>query len=161
MGYSVRDHLRHTNRLVTGYQRYTGTTVLWWEWDQADTTVDTLYDEGSATGHRRWYPPKKIPVYSLIRTDRTERPGSEGFYDAASVHVSALLDQLRKAGLTNPADSQKHLFDRFLYAGMIFEIRTYQIHGRLQSYETDVGIDATQVNPEELINDPDFGAYLS
>lgn len=160
MPYTVRDHLRHTNKAVTGYQRYTGLTVLWWEWDQVHTTVDALYDEGSATGHRRWYAPKYIPVYSLIRTDRTERPGAEGFYDANSIHISALLEQLKKAGLTNPANSQAHLFDRIGYAGAIYEIRTYQIHGRLRVYETDVGIDATQVNPEEVVNDSDFSAYL-
>ncbi len=160
MGYTVRDHFHQTNKAVTKFQREVGVDVLWWEFDVTDTTEDDVYDEGSAEGQRRWYTPKLMPVYSLIRTDRTERPGAEGFYDANSVHVSALLEQLRKRGLSDPYDAQRHLFDRFLYAGQIFEIRVYQIHGRLQTWETDVGINATQVNPEELINDPDFGAYL-
>lgn len=161
MPYNIRDHYRETNEAIADFQGEVGTRILWWEFDKALTTVDDLYDEGSMTGQRRWHAPKRVPVYSVIRTERAERPGSEGFYDASTIHFSALLEQLRKAGLSDPYDAQRHLFDRVLWDGEIFEIRVYQIHGRLQMYETTVGIDATEVDPAEMVNDPDFTAYLT
>lgn len=161
MPYDVRDHYAESNKAIAQFQREVGTIILWWEFDSADTTEDDLYDEGSAVGQRRWYPPKKIPVYSVIRVDRTERPHAEGFYDANTVHFSGLVEQWRRAGLTDPHNSQLHLFDRVKFGDAIYEIRQYQIHGRLHLLETTVGVDATQVNPEEVVNDPDFTAYFS
>ena len=161
MPYTVRDHLRHENRQITTFQRKAGTTIQWWEFDRADTTRDAVYDEGPgvAGGGRLWYPPKMIPVYSIIRVEGVEVPGPEGKYTVDTIHVSALLDQLRKAGLSNLLDAQSHLNDRFVWDSFVWEIRTYQIQGRLQTYETTVGIQATKVSPEEMINDSQFGAF--
>lgn len=160
MPYDVRDHFAQTNEAITTFQREVGTQLLWWEYDRTDSHMDDLYDEGSVEGQRRWYPPKLIPVYSVIRVDRTERPGAEGFYDANTMHFSGLIEQWEKAGLTDPHDSQRHLFDRVKFGDAIYEIRVYQVHARLQLYETTVGVDSTQVNPEEMVNDPDFSAYV-
>jgi hypothetical protein len=168
MPYRVRDHLRHTNKEIARFQRYTGTTVLWYEWAGViDTTPDVsegiedLYDEGglAATQARRWVAPKPMPVYSVIRQEDVETPSAEGMYTVETIHISALLEQLRAAGLSDPYDARRHLFDRIVWDGRVYEIRRYQIQGRLQNYETTVGIDATRVMPEEMINDPDFTGY--
>ncbi len=170
MPYRVRDHLRHTNKEVARFQRYAGTTVLWYEWEGViDTSPDTpgsigledLYDEGggSITQTRQWYAPKPMPVYSVIRQEDVEAPSAEGMYTVETIHFSALLEQLRAAGLSDPYDARKHLFDRVVWDNRVYEIRRYQLQGRLQNYETTVGVDATRVMPEEMVNDPDFAAY--
>lgn len=171
MPYRVRDHLRHTNKAITAFQGYTGTTVLWYEWEGvvdttpdapgADTGLEDLYDEGggSSTQARRWKAPKQMPVYSVIRQEDVETPSAEGMYTVETIHLTALLEQLRQHGLREPYDARKHLFDRIVWDGRVYEIRRYQIQGRLQNYETTVGIDATRVMPEEMVNDPDFAAY--
>lgn len=159
MPYTIRDHLRHTNRQITKFQRKAGTAVQWWEFDRADTTEDDIYDEGSTTGHRMWFPPKTIPVYSIIREEGVEVPGPEGQYTVDTIHISALLEQLKRAGLSEPYNAQKHINDRVVYDNFVWELRRYQIMGRLQDYETTVSIDATKVSPEEMQNDPQFAAY--
>jgi len=168
MPYRIRDHFRHTNRAVSAFQKYVGTTILWFEWEgMVDVTpsqsegIEDLYDEGGVapTQNRQWHSPKPMPVYSVIRTEDVEAPSPEGMYTVDSIHFSALLEQLRQAGLNDPYDARKHLFDRVLWDGRIYEIRRYQIQGRIEHYETTVGIDATRVMPEEMINDPDFAAY--
>jgi hypothetical protein len=159
MPYDYRDHIRETNKAITHFQREVGVTILWFEFDRADTSVDDVYDEGSAAGGRRWFPPKRVPVYSLIRQEAEERPDAEGFYAPDTIHFSALIEQLRKAGLSNPTDARSHLLDRVLWDGEIWNIQGYQIQGRLHGIETTLGIDAVQVSPEEMVNDPDFAAY--
>ena len=159
MPYSIRDHLRHANKEINRFQRKVGTSVLWWEFDKAGTTKDDLYDEGSATGHREWVAPKRIPVYSVIRQEGIETPNPEGQYTVDSIHLSGQLEKMRQAGLSEPYNSQRHINDRFVYDGFVWEVRRYQIFGRLWDYETTVGIDATKVSPEEMINDPQFQAY--
>lgn len=156
MPYTIRDHLRHTNRQVTKFQRKAGTTVAWWEFDKENTTRDPVYDEG---GQRMWHAPKQIPVYSVIRAEGVEVPSAEGQYTVDTIHLSGLLDQFRRHGLTEPYNAQRHINDRIIYDNFVWEIRRYQIMGRLQDYETTVSIDATKVSPEELINDPQFTAY--
>lgn len=168
MPYNVRDHFRHTNKEIARFQRAVGTTVLWYEWEGVvDTTptvsegIEDLYDEGGVvtTQGRRWYPPKPMPVYSVIRQEDVEAPSAEGMYAVDSIHVAALLEQLRQAGLSDPYDARKHLFDRLVWDNRVYEIRRYQIQGRLNQYETTVGIDATRVMPEEMQGDTDFAAY--
>lgn len=156
MPYTARDHLRHTHRQLNRFQRKVGTKVRWWEFDPENTTKDDLYDEGPA---RMWHAPKSVPVYSIIREEGVEVPGPEGKYTVDTIHISADLEALRRAGLSEPYNAQKHLNDRLFYDNFIWEIRRYQIHGRLQDYETTVGIDATRVSPEEMVNDPQFSDY--
>ena len=156
MPYTVRDHLRHTNRQVTKFQRKVGTIVDWWEFDKVNTTKDDIYDEGP---DRKWKAPKRMPVYSVIRVEGVEVPDAEGQYTVDSIHFSGLLEQFRRAGMTAPYDAQAHINDRVIYDHFVWEIRRYQIMGRLQDYETTVSIDATKVSPEEMINDSQFGDY--
>lgn len=156
MPYTVRDHYRHTNRMIEEYQQYTGVTVLWYEWDPDTTTVDDLYDEGPS---RRWMVPKPMPVYSLVREEGTEVPSAEGHYPVDTIHAAALLEQLRKYGLSDPYDAQRHLHDRFIWDGFVWEVRRWAIQGRTRTYEATVGIDAYRVMPDELVNDPDFAVY--
>lgn len=151
--------MRHTNRQISRFQRKVGAQVLWYEFDKENTETDDLYDEGSSTGGRMWKTPRRIPVYSVIRTEGAEVPGAEGQYTVDSIHFSALLEQLRRFGLSEPFNAQKHINDRIVWDNFVWEIRRYQIQGRLQEYETTVGVDATKVTPDEMINDPQFGEY--
>jgi hypothetical protein len=105
---------------------------------------------------RRWFAPKRIPVYSVIRVEASETPDDVGLYTVDSIHITALIEQIRKHGLTNPYDAKAHLNDRFVWDSFVWEIRRYQIQGRVKALETTVGIDATKVSEEEMVNDVDF-----
>ena len=159
MPYTSRDHLRHTNRQITRFQRKVGTIVVWYEFDRENSQEDDLYDEGYINKSRMWKAPRRIPVYSIIRAEGDEVPGAEGQYTVDTIHISALLEQLCRFGLSEPYNAQRHLNDRIIYDNFVWEIRRYQIHGRLNDYETTVGIDATKVSPEEMQNDSQFTEY--
>lgn len=154
------------NKGISAYQGEVGQDIVWFSFDTAEAAADDetdIYDEGTAANPRRWKAGIKIPVYSIIREEGAEVPSGEGFYTVDTIHFSALLEQLKQRGLPNVYDAQSKLFDRIVWDGMVWEIRRYQIQGRLaaRNLETVVGIDATRVKSEEMVNDPDFAAYAT
>lgn len=155
MPYDARDHFRETNKAITDFQRQIGATVIWYEWNPESTPDDTIYDQYG----RDWHPGKPMPLYSIIRDEGAEVPSAEGFYTVDTIHCAALLEQLRRAGLSDPYNAQRHLRDRFSWDGFIWEVRRWAIQGRLQTMEATVGIDATKVTEEEMRHDPDFQPY--
>lgn len=144
--------------IVRDLQREVGATVQWREFDPSASTVDTLYDEA---GILRWKPSKPIPVYAVIRDEGAEDPNAEGLYTIDTIHFSASIEQLRRAGLTKPHDGQAHLRDRIIWDDFVWDIRHYAITGRVQEYEVSVGIDAVKLSYEELVNDPDFSSFYT
>lgn len=147
---------RSINDGIIKWRHEIGQVLLWYEFDRVLSVRDPVYDE---SGARRWLAPKRIPVYSVIRVEASEVPSPTGFYTVDTVHSSALLEQLRRHGLSNPYDAQAHLKDRFVWDGFVWEIRRYQIMGRIESFETTVSIDATKVSPDEMVNDVEFQAF--
>lgn len=154
--FGISEEHRSINEGITKWQREIGQVILWYEFDRGASVLDPVYDE---SGARRWLVPKRIPVYSTIRVEAAEEPSAEGFYTVDRIHFSALLEQLRRHSLSNPYDAQAHLHDRVVWDGFVWELRRYQIVGRIENFETTVSIDAVKVSPEEMVNDIDFQAF--
>jgi hypothetical protein len=149
----VKRHLGEVQKAFRWYQRTIGTTVIWYAFDRAATTKDDIYDEGP---ERRWKPGFVLPVLHVARTERAETAREEGYYDMGSAHLVISPHQAAAAGLDDPWDAESQLFDRFLWDGTVFEVRTWQIQGRMRRFEVVVGATAQEVAPEEYFNDPHF-----
>lgn len=147
---------RHLNQVERSYQRYqhkVGTTVVWYEFDRALTTLHPLYDEGPEP---RWKPGFQLHVLAVIRDEDREQPREEGFYTGGTTHLSFGTRQALRDGMTDPYDAVSHLKDRFLWDGEHWEVRRYQISGRLRRAEVVIGVDAQRLSPEELVNEPNY-----
>lgn len=153
----VKRHLNQINRSFRRYQRTVGQIVTWYEWDPTSSGVTGTYDEGS----RGWKPPRPMPILHLVRDEEEQVPREEGFITTGRVHLTASPEQLRRAGMSDPYDSRRHLHDRFLWDNEVWEVRTWRLQGRLVNFETVIGIDAQRVAPEEMYNDPqaDWAIY--
>ncbi len=143
-------------------QSFVGQVVPWYVLDRAASVEDPTYDVGGnlAVGGRRWKPPLYLPVLSVIRTQGSYDASIEGFYVTDFVHVSVSVRQAENAGLRDLEDRPDgHLVDRFVWDGTVFTPTRIQERGLVQRRFTVIGIDAAQVNPDELVNDPDFRQY--
>lgn len=156
--FNARSEVDRINRHVRNdYERIVGQVIDWWEYDPANSTVDTLYDEG---GSRMWVPAKKVPTLWIRRVEGVEIPGEEGLYTQDTIHFACLIDSLRRRGISKPFDAQHHLRDRIVWDEFVWDLRAYQIEGRVKGYETVVGVQAVRVHSEEMVNDPQFGGAV-
>lgn len=149
----MKRQLSQIRRSYKRYQRKVGTTVTWYEFDTAASHTTDVYDESPAA---EWKPGFTVPVMSLIRDEARQTAREEGLYAIGTIHVTISAEQALLAGMADPWDAESHLNDRFGWDGKFWEVRRWQISGRFHRTEVVIGIDATQVAIEEMVNQADF-----
>ena len=146
-----------------------GTEVDWWVWDAAalaadyNTWVDPIYDVSNQTPGqgRRWKDPIKLPVIMAQQLRGTNIMNERGYYvvDTLRLVVSvADVNRLLPALLTDPNQQIK---DRVVFQDEVFVPTRVLPRGRYANFYSVVTIDLNQLNPEELVNDPQFQSHTS
>ena len=147
-----------------------GVEVSWFRWQEYyleenfDTIADDIYDvSSSVVGEgRRWMLPFKLPAV-MARINRGGSTVNErGFYvvDTLTLTISAgdakiFLPEMLKNEPNN------FIRDRILYRGQVFSPTRILPQGHVGYDWTVVSVEATEVNAEELVNDPQFQQYAS
>lgn len=140
-----------------------GQTVNWYLFNAAGSELDDVYDVGADfyPGGRRWYPPLPLPVINSMRTEGAKE-WTDGLYTADTIHLVMSSTQAQRNAMPNlTANWQSHLRDRIVFHGAVFTPTRIELRGIIEDSYTVIGVDAIQVNPEELVNDPDFARYAN
>lgn len=141
-----------------------GTTVKWWTWDPTalaanyETWVDPIYDVSSQEENqgRRWNAPFDLPVIMAQQIRSTNVMNERGFYVTDTLRLVVAVDDLNRLIpdiVDNPTD---HIKDRVVFQRKVFVPTRVLPRGRYKERYAVVTIDCNQVNPEELVNDPQF-----
>jgi hypothetical protein len=141
-----------------------GTSVSWWQWDDNalaadyDNWVDPIYDVSNqeAGKGRRWNDPFDVPVIMAQQLRGTNIMNERGFYTVDTLRlVIAVADvaRLLPALIDNP---NVHIKDRVVFQGEAFVPTRVLPRGRYKERYSVVTLDCNQLNPEEMVNDPQF-----
>jgi hypothetical protein len=154
----VQYDLLRINRDVAQEQQESGTEVDWWFYDIGGSTGDE-YDEGG----RRWKGPFRIPVLDARRVPGPLQDGSDGQYYRDTLTIRMNYEQSRLAGITPDIQTNTgaHLSDRIVYMGRVWNVFNIDVQGQFEpeNKEVTVTVYASQVRPDELVDDTDFAAY--
>jgi hypothetical protein len=145
-----------------------GQEVDWYQWSEDYLTenyhlvVDDIYDVSGYTdtngvsNGRRWTEPFKLPTVMAQLIRSTNVMNERGFYVSDTLRlvvnvgdVERLIPQL----MDNP---NLHIKDRIMFKGQVFVPTRVLPRGAFGYRYAVVTIDCNQVNPEELVNDPQF-----
>lgn len=150
-----------------------GNVVDWWVWDQehldANYTdvVDDIYDTsrpapatvGQTIQGRKWRDPFKMPVVMAQVIRGANVMNERGFYTTDTLRlvinvrdIEALIPEM----LPIP---EQHIKDRIVYKGQVFTPTRLLPRGHFAERYAVVTVDCNEVNPEELVNDPQFQEY--
>lgn len=147
-----------------------GVEVDWFRWQEYyleenfDSIVDPIYDVSTSQPGmgRRWMLPFNMPVVmaQLIRSSNVMN--ERGFYvtDTLRIVINAGDAQRLLPSLVGNNPSE-HIRDRILYRGQIFTPTRVLPRGHFGYKWAVITIDCNQVNPEELVNDPQFQQYAA
>ena len=149
-----------------------GTTVDWWFYNETDTVVDPIYDVGGnnyGTGGRIWNGPVKLPVVKAALYQGATVQSDRGFYNTdilrLLINVDVIEDNVNLAGSNrstipqlksleiNPDD---YLRDRIVFRHEVFTPKRILPVGIVKDNYTLISVECNQVNPEEMVNDPQF-----
>jgi hypothetical protein len=144
-----------------------GNQVDWFRWqdyylqENYTTIVDDVYDVASsvATQGRRWMLPFKMPVVMAQFVRGTNIMNQRGFYVTDTLRLVLNIGDVNRLMpdlITNP---NNHIKDRIVFKGEVFIPTRVLPRGFFENKYTLVTIDCNQLNPEELVNDPQFQAY--
>lgn len=144
-----------------------GQEVDWFRWQEYwvdenyTDIVDDIYDTSSSTPGkgRRWMLPFKLPTVmaQLIRSSNVMN--ERGFYVTDTLRLVVNVGDVQRLIPQMITDPSEHIKDRIVYRGQVFVPSRVLPRGSFGNRWTVVTIDCNQVNPEELVNDPQFQYY--
>jgi hypothetical protein len=145
-----------------------GVDVDWFRWqdyyleENTTTVMDDIYDvSSSVVGEgRRWMLPFKMPAVMAQLIRSTNTMNERGYYvtDTLRLVINAGDAQRLLPGLVGN-DPNIHIKDRVVYRGQVFVPTRVLPRGHFGYKWTVITIDCNEVNPEELVNDPQFQSY--
>lgn len=146
-----------------------GQEVDWFRWqdyfltDNYSTVVDPVYDVSSSVVNqgKRWMLPFKMPTIMAQFVRGTNVMNQRGFYVTDTLRLVINVGDVERLLPSLITDSNNHIKDRILYRGEVFVPTRVLPRGSFGYRWTVVTIDCNQVNPEEMVNDPQFQRYAS
>jgi hypothetical protein len=152
-----------TNEINSGLKSWgfsnVGDTVDWYRFRADLSEVHDVYDEGTGVG-RVYDGPISIPVLHATHSEGANEDTDIGFYFTDDLHVTASYAVMRAAGFIDlDQNTYKYLKDRFVYDGKVFRVLHIQVLDQIQQRDIIVGIDASHVKPDEMVNDQQFARW--
>lgn len=146
-----------------------GQEVDWFRWqnyyleDNFNTIVDDVYDVSSSVPGqgKRWMLPFKMPTVMAQFIRGTNIMNERGFYVADTLRLVLNVGDVQRLDSSIITDPNNHIKDRILYRGQVFVPTRVLPRGSFGYRWAVVTVDCNQVNPEELVNDPQFQRYAS
>ena len=139
--------------------KHVGQTVEWWEYDPEATAVDDVYDVGSVDGGRRWKDPFTMICINVNLYHGVTVQDARGFYNTDVLRISLNVKDIESLMPHMITSTDDRLKDRVVFRGEVFRPNRITPKGQLTDDYTIFTIECVQINPEELINDPQFSDY--
>lgn len=144
-----------------------GVDIDWFRWQEYyldenyTDIVDEIYDVSSSVSGkgRRWMLPFKLPVLMAQELRGTNIMNERGFYTTDTLRLVVSAGDVERLLPDMLHDPNIHIKDRVLYRGTVFVPTRVLPRGQFSYNYSVVTIDCNQVNPEELVNDPQFQRY--
>jgi hypothetical protein len=146
-----------------------GVEVDWYRWQEYyleenyTDIVDDTYDVSQSTPGKgkRWMLPFKMPAVMAQFIRGTNIMNQRGFYVADTLRLVLNAGDASRLLPSLLTDSNQHIKDRIVYRGQVFVPTRVLPRGSFGYRWAVVTVDCNQMNPEELVNDPQFQGYAS
>lgn len=141
---------------VRGWRDVNGDWLMYYRYDRPATVSSSIYGESVGQG-RIYLPPVRVPCMHVTYVPGPNENGVWGFYDNNAVDAIVPFDLFVQMGMSMAdIDTRNYLRDRVVYNNQVFRTVSLAIRGKIQTRSTMVGLTATQVKPDELIDDVQF-----
>ena len=146
-----------------------GSEVDWWTWDpnalaaDYNNFVDPIYDVSNQEDGkgRRWNDPFKLPVIMAQNLRGTNVENERGWYVTDTLRLVITVADANRLLPALISDPNQQIKDRAVFQGEVFVPTRVLPRGRYANFYSVVTIDLNQVNPEQLVNDPQFQDFTN
>lgn len=142
----INKHVRQHNREAMGEP------VIWFEFlslGGGGSVYDDIYDEGApGTAGRVYAGGIVIPTVYISENEDEFVLKDEGRQVIQNIRLTLLFQDVERAGMTDPAEFQRHLNDVFFYDGRYYKVTDYVVWGRLPT-EVVIGVSGFEIFPDQ------------
>ena len=146
-----------------------GVELDWHVWDaeylasNPDDVIDDIYDTSSPEPGkgRRWKSPFRMPAITAQLFQGAIVENERGFYNTDTLRVVLNVGDVDRLLPNLTSQPDKHIKDRVVFRNQVFVPTRVYPRGHMGYAFAVIAIDLNQVNPEELVNDPQFQAYAN
>lgn len=157
-----KEHSSIASGIDYDLQRQVGQSIAWWRFDKEGTTVDEIYDVGDSTGGRYYHQPITIPTILAVIIQGEVRQTDRGFYNTDVLRATVNITEIDAHLQDSLSDAlNDYYLDRIVYRHEVFVPTRVYPRGLVGDKYTVFTIEADQVNPEQLVNDPQFLNYAN
>lgn len=143
------------------WQRWTGDSIYYFRFQYDQSTKDPVYGEADSPLGKVYFGPNIVPALHVIHRQHNES-SENGFYYNDTTHITLSFDQIKRMGLNRmDLNTQNYMKDRFVYDTKVFRVTNIEVLGQIQQRDIIVTMDATQVKPDEMVNDKQFSQYAT
>jgi hypothetical protein len=144
---------------MRGYAEVNGDWLTYFRYDDARTVSDDVYDEATGNG-LIFKPPVRFQCLHVTHVEGGNEDSDRGFYYNDDLDATIAFDLFLQAGM-EMADIQtgNYIKDRVLYDRKLFAVKQLAVQGQVQQRDIIVGLSATQLKPDELVNDVMFADW--
>lgn len=144
---------------MRGYAENNGDWIWYYRFNEAATVMDPVYDEAIGDG-MIYFEPVRVQCIHVNHVEGANEEGDTGFYYNDDLDASIAFDLFVQAGMTM-ADIQTgdYLKDRVGYDRKLFAVNQLAVQGQIQERDIIIGLSASQLKPDELVNDVQFAAW--
>lgn len=137
-------------------QNVLGQSALWYRFDARDTRIDPVYDVGDYESGRIWQPPVTLRVLRASIEQGQQFHNDRGFYPVDNLYLIVNYSEfvLKLPNMTMTPDG--YLRDRIVFRDEVFHPTSINPRTYLKGRTVTSIVQATQVKPDEMVNDPQF-----
>lgn len=144
---------------LEGWQGLVGDYVDYYRFNAEASVMNDIYDEGDEVG-KVYKGPFRTPMIHVTREEGLNQDTDTGFYYNDEIHMTGGFNQLVDVGWTwLEIEHDDYLRDRIVYDRRVYRVTRIENLGQIQGRDIVVGIDCTQVKPDELVNDAQFAKW--
>lgn len=141
---------------MAGWRDVNGDWIFYYRFNPNTSQMDDVYDEAAGNG-RVYDGPIRVPAIHVVHIQGQNEYGDMGFYYNDELTATVSFEQLAGVGLTYAdVTAGQYLKDRLLYNDQIYRITQISSRGKIQERSVIVEITASQMKPDELVDDLQF-----
>lgn len=144
---------------MRGYAENNGDWLAYLRFDPLSTVMHDVYDEATSGG-LKYHPAVRMECLHVTHVEGGNEDSDLGFYYNDDLDATIAFDLFLQAGMSM-ADIQtgNYLKDRVIYDRKLFAVKQLAVQGQVQQRDIIIGLSATQLKPDELVNDTQFALW--
>lgn len=145
---------------IRGYQAsQIGDYVEYFRFFPETSEMDDVFDEGFGQG-KSFHPANHLPAIHVTNSEGPNDVGTTGFYFNDTLYVTTSWEIFNRLGYTfADLEHDRYMKDRVGYNNRLYRVTSIQVTGQVERRDIMLSIEATQIKPDELSNDPQFVQY--